>query len=36
MGSTGGIIEIVVGTILAFLVVLGAAYGIRKTAKPGK
>jgi cobalt/nickel transport protein len=36
MGSTGGIIAIVVGTILAFLVVFGLAYGIKKTAKPVK
>lgn len=36
MGSTGGIIAIVVGTIIAFLVVFGFAYCLRKTAKPAK
>jgi cobalt/nickel transport protein len=36
LGSTGGIIAIVVGTILAFLVVLGLAYGIKKADKPAK
>jgi len=36
LGSTGGIIAIVVGTILAFLVVLGLAYGIKLAGKPTK
>jgi cobalt/nickel transport protein len=36
MGSTGGIIAIVIGTILAFLVVLGFAYGIKVAGKPAK
>jgi len=36
LGSTGGIIAIVLGTILAFLVVLGLAYGIKLAAKPTK
>lgn len=36
MGSTGGIIAIIVGTILAFLVVLGFAYGIKLAGKPVK
>jgi cobalt/nickel transport protein len=36
MGSAGGIIAIVVGTILAFLVVLGLAYGIKAAGKPVK
>jgi cobalt/nickel transport protein len=35
-GSTGGIIAIVVGTILAFLVVLGLSYGIKMAGKPTK
>jgi cobalt/nickel transport protein len=33
MGPLGGIIAIVVGTILAFLVVLGIAYGIKVAGK---
>lgn len=33
MGSVGGLIAIVVGTILAFLVVLGLAYGIKLAGK---
>lgn len=36
MGSTGGIIAIVVGTIVAFLIVFGFAYGLKKSAKPAK
>jgi len=36
MGQLGGIIAIVVGTILAFLVVLGLAYGIKAAGKPAK
>lgn len=36
MGSVGGIIAIVVGTILAFLVVLGLAYAIKASARPEK
>jgi cobalt/nickel transport protein len=36
MGSLGGIIAIVFGTILAFLVVLGLAYGIKMAGKPTK
>lgn len=36
MGSLGGIIAIVLGTILAFLVVLGIAYGIKMAGKPTK
>jgi cobalt/nickel transport protein len=36
MGSTGGIIAIIVGTVLAFLVVLGAAYSIKLAGKPVK
>jgi cobalt/nickel transport protein len=36
MGSVGGIIAIVFGTILAFLVVLGLAYGIKAAGKPAK
>ncbi len=35
-GAAGGIIAIVAGTFIAFLVVLGFAYAIRKTAKPTK
>ncbi len=35
-GAAGGIIAIVVGTIIAFLVVLGFAYGIKMAAKPAK
>jgi cobalt/nickel transport protein len=33
MGSPGGIIAIVVGTILAFLIVLGLAYGLKLAGK---
>ena len=36
MGSMGGLVAIVVGTILAFLVVLGLAYGIKMSGKPVK
>jgi cobalt/nickel transport protein len=36
MGSFGGIIAIVGGTILAFLVVLGLAYGIKVAGNPAK
>ena len=36
MGSMGGLVAIVVGTILAFLVVLGLAYGIKVAGKPLK
>ena len=36
MGSVGGLIAIIVGTILAFLVVLGLAYGIKVARKPAK
>jgi cobalt/nickel transport protein len=36
MGSAGGIVAIVVGTILAFLVVLGLAYGLKMIRKPVK
>jgi cobalt/nickel transport protein len=36
LGSLGGLIAIVVGTILAFLVVLGLAYAIKAMGKPVK
>jgi cobalt/nickel transport protein len=36
MGPFGSIIAIVVGTILAFIVVFGLAYGIKTAAKPVK
>jgi len=36
MGSTGGIVAIVVGTLLAFGVVLGLAYAIKLAGKPAK
>jgi len=36
MGSLGGIIAIAGGTILAFLVVIGLIYGIKKAGKPVK
>jgi cobalt/nickel transport protein len=36
MGSMGGMVAIIVGTILAFLVVLGLAYGIKLAGKPAK
>ncbi|MDO9325588.1 MAG: PDGLE domain-containing protein [Methanoregula sp.] len=36
MGSMGGMVAIIVGTLLAFLVVLGLAYGIKIAGKPAK
>jgi cobalt/nickel transport protein len=36
MGSMGGMVAIVVGTILAFLVVLGLAYAVKAAGKPAK
>lgn len=36
MGPTGGIVAIILGTILAFLVVLGLAYGLKLINKPAK
>ena len=36
MGSAGGLVAIIVGTILAFLIVLGLAYGIKMAGKPAK
>lgn len=36
MGSVGGIIAIVIGTVLAFLIVLGFVYGIKMFGKPVK
>ncbi len=36
MGPLGGMIAIIFGTILAFLVVLGLAYGIKAAAKSVK
>jgi cobalt/nickel transport protein len=36
MGSTGEMVAIIVGTILAFLIVLGLAYGIKMVGKPVK
>jgi cobalt/nickel transport protein len=36
LGSLGGFIAIIVGTFLAFLVVLGIAYGIKLAGKPTK
>jgi cobalt/nickel transport protein len=36
LGSTGGLIAIIIGTLLAFLVVLGLAYGIKMAGKPTK
>jgi len=36
MGSVGGLIAIIVGIILAFLVVLGLAYAIKVAGKPAK
>jgi len=36
MGSAGGLVAIIVGTIIAFLVVLGLAYGIKLAGKPVK
>jgi cobalt/nickel transport protein len=36
MGPLGGIIAIAIGTILAFLVVLGLIYGIKIAGKPAQ
>jgi cobalt/nickel transport protein len=36
MGPLGGIVAIVFGTIFAFLVVLGFAYGLKVAGKPAK
>jgi cobalt/nickel transport protein len=36
MGPMGGLIAIIVGTILAFLVVIGLAYAIKVAGKPAK
>jgi len=36
LGSLGGLIAIIVGTLLAFLVVLGLAYAIKAANKPVK
>ena len=36
LGSTGGVIAIIAGTILAFLVVLGITYAVRREEKPAK
>ncbi|MDO9323992.1 MAG: PDGLE domain-containing protein [Methanoregula sp.] len=36
MGAMGGLAAIIIGTILAFLVVLGLAYGIKVAGKPAK
>jgi len=36
MGSAGGMVAIIVGTFLAFLIVLGLAYGIKMAGKPAK
>ncbi|MCK7505080.1 MAG: PDGLE domain-containing protein [Desulfobacterales bacterium] len=36
MGSLGGLIAIIVGTFLAFLVVLGLAYAVKAAGKPAK
>ena len=36
MGPLGGVIAIVAGTILAFVIVFGAAYGIKALRKTGK
>ncbi|MDD1693196.1 MAG: PDGLE domain-containing protein [Methanoregula sp.] len=36
MGSVGGLIAIIAGTILAFLVVLGLAYCLKMKGKPTK
>ena len=35
-GPSGGIMAIVAGTILAFLIVVGAIYGIKIAGKPIK
>jgi cobalt/nickel transport protein len=36
MGPLGGLIAIIIGTVIAFLVVLGLAYGIKVANKPAK
>ena len=36
MGSMGGLVAIIVGIFLAFLVVLGLAYGLKVAGKPAK
>jgi cobalt/nickel transport protein len=36
LGSLGGLIAIIVGTLLAFLVVIGLAYAIKAANKPVK
>lgn len=36
LGPLGGIIAIVAGTIIAFLVVLGLAYAVKSSGKPAK
>ncbi|MEI8332021.1 MAG: PDGLE domain-containing protein [Methanomicrobiales archaeon] len=36
IGSAGGVVAIVFGTILSFLIVLGLAYGIKVAGKPAK
>jgi cobalt/nickel transport protein len=36
MGPLGGMVAIGVGTVLAFLVVLGLLYGIKTASKPAK
>jgi len=36
MGSAGGLIAIIFGTVLAFVVVLGIAYGLKAAGKPAK
>jgi cobalt/nickel transport protein len=36
LGPLGGIVAIVAGTIIAFVVVLGFVYGIKKAGKPVK
>lgn len=36
LGAAGGIVAIVGGTLIACLVVIGFAYGMRKAAKPAK
>jgi cobalt/nickel transport protein len=36
LGSTGGLIAIIVGTFLAFMVVFGIAYGLTAAGKPAK
>ena len=36
MGSVGGLVAIIAGTVIAFLVVLGLAYGIKRAGKPAK